>query len=164
MRGPRLPLGQRLEGVSRRRIGLRPQAARQGSSRATGSSPIFTPATKAESGHDENVSFEVMAGAIGTEIAETLRALSLDVYQKAAAHARERGLILADTKFEWGFDDRTGELLLVDEVLTPDSSRYWAASRLSARRPAAVVRQAVREGLAGDDGLGQVEPAAAVAR
>jgi phosphoribosylaminoimidazole-succinocarboxamide synthase len=91
--------------------------------------PIFTPATKAESGHDENVSFEVMASAIGTEIAETLRALSLDVYQKAAAHAREQGLILADTKFEWGFDDRTGELLLVDEVLTPDSSRYWAASR-----------------------------------
>src|SRR5436309_3290870 len=90
--------------------------------------PIFTPATKAESGHDENVSFEVMASAIGTEIAETLRALSLDVYQKAAGHARERGLILADTKFEWGFDDRTGELLVVDEVLTPDSSRYWAAN------------------------------------
>jgi phosphoribosylaminoimidazole-succinocarboxamide synthase len=88
--------------------------------------PIFTPATKAESGHDENVSFEVMASAVGTEIAETLRALSLDVYQKAAAHARERGLILADTKFEWGFDEGTGELLLVDEVLTPDSSRYWS--------------------------------------
>jgi phosphoribosylaminoimidazole-succinocarboxamide synthase len=69
-----------------------------------------------------------MSSAIGTEIAETLRSLSLDVYQKAAAHVRERGLILADTKFEWGFDDRTGELLLVDEVLTPDSSRYWAAS------------------------------------
>jgi phosphoribosylaminoimidazole-succinocarboxamide synthase len=90
--------------------------------------PIFTPATKAESGHDENVSFEEMASAIGNEIAGTLRSLSLDVYEKAAAHARERELILADTKFEWGFDDRTGELLLVDEVLTPDSSRYWAAS------------------------------------
>jgi phosphoribosylaminoimidazole-succinocarboxamide synthase len=90
--------------------------------------PIFTPATKAESGHDENVSFEVMAGAVGTEVAETLRSLSLEVYRNAAAHALDRGLILADTKFEWGFDDRTGELLLVDEVLTPDSSRYWAVS------------------------------------
>ena len=88
--------------------------------------PIFTPATKAVTGHDENVSFEKMAGAVGSEVAETLRSLSLEVYRKAAAHARERGLILADTKFEWGFDDRTGELLLVDEVLTPDSSRYWA--------------------------------------
>jgi phosphoribosylaminoimidazole-succinocarboxamide synthase len=89
--------------------------------------PIFTPATKAVSGHDENVSSEVMAGAVGTEVAEMLRSLSLEVYEKAAAHALGRGLILADTKFEWGFDDRTGELLLVDEVLTPDSSRYWAA-------------------------------------
>ena len=87
--------------------------------------PIFTPATKAATGHDENVSFDVMASAVGTEIAGTLRSLSLEVYRGAAAHAREQGLILADTKFEWGFDDRTGELLLVDEVLTPDSSRYW---------------------------------------
>jgi phosphoribosylaminoimidazole-succinocarboxamide synthase len=88
--------------------------------------PIFTPATKAETGHDENVSFETMASAVGTEVADTLRSLSLEVYVSAAAHAQECGLILADTKFEWGFDDRTGELLLVDEVLTPDSSRYWA--------------------------------------
>jgi len=88
--------------------------------------PIFTPATKAATGHDENVSFDVMASAVGTEVAETLRSLSLEVYREAAAWAREHGLILADTKFEWGFDDRTGELLLVDEVLTPDSSRYWA--------------------------------------
>ena len=87
--------------------------------------PIFTPATKAATGHDENVSFDVMASAVGTEVAGTLRSLSLEVYRGAAAHAREQGLILADTKFEWGFDDRTGELLLVDEVLTPDSSRYW---------------------------------------
>jgi phosphoribosylaminoimidazole-succinocarboxamide synthase len=89
--------------------------------------PIFTPATKAETGHDENVSFEVMVDAVGSEVAGTLRTLSLEVYRKAAGHALDRGLILADTKFEWGFDDRTGELLLVDEVLTPDSSRYWAA-------------------------------------
>jgi phosphoribosylaminoimidazole-succinocarboxamide synthase len=88
--------------------------------------PIFTPATKAETGHDQNVSFEIMADAVGTEVAETLRSMSLEVYETAAAHAGEGGLILADTKFEWGFDERTGELLLVDEVLTPDSSRYWS--------------------------------------
>ncbi|QEH38508.1 Phosphoribosylaminoimidazole-succinocarboxamide synthase [Aquisphaera giovannonii] len=88
--------------------------------------PIFTPATKAETGHDENVSFDVMANAVGKEVAETLRSMSLEVYRAAAEHALGRGLILADTKFEWGFDDRTGELLLVDEVLTPDSSRYWS--------------------------------------
>jgi phosphoribosylaminoimidazole-succinocarboxamide synthase len=97
--------------------------------------PIFTPATKAETGHDENVSFEVMAGAVGTEVTETLRSMSLEVYQTAAAHALERGLILADTKFEWGFEDRTGELLLVDEVLTPDSSRYWATDTYRAGGP-----------------------------
>ena len=91
--------------------------------------PIFTPATKAEAGHDENVSLEFMAGAVGTEIAETLQSMSLEVYRTAADHALKCGLILADTKFEWGFDDRTGELLLVDEVLTPDSSRYWAWDR-----------------------------------
>jgi len=88
--------------------------------------PIFTPATKAETGHDENVSFETMAGAVGKEVAETLQSMSLEVYRIAADHAARRGLILADTKFEWGFDEETGELLLVDEVLTPDSSRYWS--------------------------------------
>jgi phosphoribosylaminoimidazole-succinocarboxamide synthase len=88
--------------------------------------PIFTPATKAETGHDENVSFQTMADAIGKEVADTLQSMSLDVYQTAADYAANRGLILADTKFEWGFDDKTGELLLVDEVLTPDSSRYWS--------------------------------------
>ena len=88
--------------------------------------PIFTPATKAESGHDENVSFETMAAAIGLEIAEILRRSSLDVYTEAAERASAAGLILADTKFEWGRDEKTGELMLVDEVLTPDSSRYWS--------------------------------------
>jgi phosphoribosylaminoimidazole-succinocarboxamide synthase len=88
--------------------------------------PIFTPATKAESGHDENVSFVAMADAVGAEVAGTLQSMSLEVYEKAAEHASQCGLILADTKFEWGFDERTGELLLADEVLTPDSSRYWA--------------------------------------
>jgi len=88
--------------------------------------PIFTPATKAETGHDENISFETMAGAVGKEVAETLQSMSVEVYRIAADHAARRGLILADTKFEWGFDEETGELLLVDEELTPDSSRYWS--------------------------------------
>jgi phosphoribosylaminoimidazole-succinocarboxamide synthase len=90
--------------------------------------PIFTPATKAEAGHDENVSFAAMAEAVGAEVARTLQSMSLEVYRTAADHAAKSGLVLADTKFEWGFDERTGELLLADEVLTPDSSRYWAWS------------------------------------
>jgi len=87
---------------------------------------IFTPATKAATGHDENVSFEAMASAIGKDVAKTLRSMSLEVYAEAADYSAARGLILADTKFEWGFDAQTGELLLVDEALTPDSSRYWS--------------------------------------
>ena len=88
--------------------------------------PVFTPATKAETGHDENVSFATMANAVGKEVAERLQSKSLEVYRFGAELANRRGLILADTKFEWGFDEQTGELLLVDEVLTPDSSRYWS--------------------------------------
>ncbi len=87
--------------------------------------PIFTPATKAQTGHDENVSFEHIASSLGIELASKLRDLTLTIYQKAAEYALERGLILADTKFEFGF---VGEaLVLADEVLTPDSSRYWPA-------------------------------------
>jgi phosphoribosylaminoimidazole-succinocarboxamide synthase len=97
--------------------------------------PIFTPATKAETGHDENVSFQTMAAAVGNDVAETLQSKSLEVYQIAAAHALTCGLILADTKFEWGFDGETGELLLVDEVLTPDSSRYWSLEAYSPGGP-----------------------------
>jgi phosphoribosylaminoimidazole-succinocarboxamide synthase len=88
--------------------------------------PIFTPATKAEEGeHDENVSFEVMAGALGADLAGRLRELSLALYAAGAEHAASRGIILADTKFEFGLLD--GEVVLADEVLTPDSSRYWPA-------------------------------------
>jgi phosphoribosylaminoimidazole-succinocarboxamide synthase len=88
--------------------------------------PIFTPATKAEQGdHDENVSFEVMAGALGDDLASRLRDLSLELYRVGAEHAASRGIILADTKFEFGLRD--GQVLLADEVLTPDSSRYWPA-------------------------------------
>lgn len=85
--------------------------------------PIFTPATKAQTGHDENISFERIAEMIGAELAARLRDLTLAIYQKAAAYAETRGIILADTKFEFGFVD--GELVLADEVLTPDSSRFW---------------------------------------
>jgi len=87
--------------------------------------PILTPATKADVGHDENVPFVTMVRELGADLAGRLRELSLRVYEKAADHAWGRGLILADTKFEWGFERQTGTLLLVDELLTPDSSRYW---------------------------------------
>lgn len=89
--------------------------------------PIFTPATKAESGHDENVPFEVMAASIGETLAGELRERTLEIYRRAAAYAEGRGLILADTKFEWGTLPG-GEVILIDEVLTPDSSRFWPAS------------------------------------
>jgi phosphoribosylaminoimidazole-succinocarboxamide synthase len=86
--------------------------------------PIFTPATKEESGHDINISFERMASITGKELAETLRTRSIDIYRRAAEYARGRGIIIADTKFEWG-KLPSGELILIDEVLTPDSSRFW---------------------------------------
>lgn len=86
--------------------------------------PIFTPATKAESGHDENISFDTMAQRVGLETARTLQARTLDVYQRAADYAERRGILLADTKLEWGRLP-SGEIILIDEVLTPDSSRYW---------------------------------------
>ncbi len=95
--------------------------------------PIFTPATKAEIGdHDENISFDQMRKQVGTELAEQLRRRSLEIYQRGAAHALEQGIIVADTKFEFGvvqgkhIDD---ELILIDEVLTPDSSRFWPADQ-----------------------------------
>lgn len=87
--------------------------------------PIFTPATKEESGHDLNISFERMVELVGASVAEELRRRSLAVYERGAEHARQHGIIIADTKFEWG---RVGdELILIDEVLTPDSSRFWPA-------------------------------------
>ena len=86
--------------------------------------PIFTPATKAEQGeHDENISFERMVDVVGLEQSEELRRRSFEIYQRGADYARERNIIIADTKFEFGVVD--GELLLIDEVLTPDSSRFW---------------------------------------
>jgi len=96
------------------------------------SEPIFTPATKAEAGHDENISFEQAVSTVGAEKMALLRDRSIDLYNRAAAYARERGIIIADTKFEWG--ERDGELLLIDEVLTPDSSRFWPADKYAPGR------------------------------
>jgi len=90
-------------------------------------SPVFTPATKAETGHDENVSFEIMAQSLGASTASELRDRSLEVYRKGSEFAKKRGIIVADTKLEWGWFD--GRLILIDEVLTPDSSRFWPASQ-----------------------------------
>ncbi len=87
--------------------------------------PIFTPATKAETGHDENISFARAAELVGQELAERVRVLSLRLYREARDYARPRGIIIADTKFEFGLCE--GELILIDEVLTPDSSRFWPA-------------------------------------
>ena len=95
--------------------------------------PIFTPATKEETGHDINISFDYMSGMVGSDLAAKLRQLSLEVYGKAAAYAKGRGILIADTKFEWGRLP-TGELILVDEVLTPDSSRFWPSDGYASGR------------------------------
>lgn len=90
--------------------------------------PIFTPSTKAELGaHDENISFSDMSSRVGEEIASKVKEISVEIYAKASSYAEKRGIILADTKFEYGLMD--GRLLLIDEVLTPDSSRFWPADR-----------------------------------
>jgi phosphoribosylaminoimidazole-succinocarboxamide synthase len=94
--------------------------------------PIFTPATKAESGHDENISFAEAARRVGADLAEQARAASLRIYTEARAYARQRGIIIADTKFEFGLFD--GQLILIDEVLTPDSSRFWPADQYTPGR------------------------------
>jgi phosphoribosylaminoimidazole-succinocarboxamide synthase len=87
--------------------------------------PIFTPSTKAEEGHDENITFEEVVERIGRPLAEQLRDRSLAIFRRGVDYARERGIIIADTKFEWGLVD--DQLILIDEVLTPDSSRFWPA-------------------------------------
>jgi phosphoribosylaminoimidazole-succinocarboxamide synthase len=94
--------------------------------------PIFTPATKAEEGHDENISFDQACAVVGADVMTLLRDRSVTLYQRASEHARSRGIILADTKFEWG---RLGdEYLLIDEVFTPDSSRFWPADQYKVGR------------------------------
>jgi phosphoribosylaminoimidazole-succinocarboxamide synthase len=89
--------------------------------------PIFTPATKAASGHDENISFEGAASLIGNDLAARVRSVTLEIYRRAAAYAEPRGILLADTKFEFGL--LNGQLIWIDEALTPDSSRFWPASQ-----------------------------------
>ena len=101
--------------------------------------PIFTPATKAVKGHDENIDFATACEIAGKEVMERLRNVSLEIYTKAAAYAAERGIILADTKFEFGYaldsaGNPTSEILLIDEVLTPDSSRFWPADEYQVGR------------------------------
>ena len=96
--------------------------------------PIFTPSTKAETGHDEPVTFDEACGLVGRDTMTEARDRSIELYVRAAEYAAERGIILADTKFEWGRDD-TGELILIDECLTPDSSRFWPAESYKAGKP-----------------------------
>ncbi len=94
--------------------------------------PIFTPATKAESGHDENISFDQMCNDVGTDLATRLREISLQVYSEGCAHANTKGIIIADTKFEFGL--KGTNIILIDEVMTPDSSRFWPADEYEAGR------------------------------
>src|SRR5262249_46704713 len=109
--------------------------------------PVFTPSTKEESGHDQNISFEQMVHITGAPIADELRRRSLDVYRRAAEDARQCGILIADTKFEWG-TLRGGELILIDEVLTPDSSRFWPADEYrTGGNPPSFDKQFVRDWL-----------------
>ena len=113
--------------------------------------PIFTPATKAQTGHDENISEQQMAGIVGDEATEFLREMSLRLYQEASEYARQRGIIIADTKFEFG-RDRQGRIILIDEVLTPDSSRFWPARDYQVgKSQASFDKQYVRDYLEGLD-------------
>jgi phosphoribosylaminoimidazole-succinocarboxamide synthase len=131
--------------------------------------PIFTPATKAEVGdHDENVSFEQAAancdatlndllkgtGKTGAQLCAEARDAAIRLYQEASDYAATRGIIIADTKFEFGID-AAGTLHLIDEALTPDSSRFWPADQYSRRQQPAVLRQAIRPRLPGNPRLGQ---------
>jgi phosphoribosylaminoimidazole-succinocarboxamide synthase len=110
--------------------------------------PIFTPATKAEMGHhDENIDFERASDLVGTELAGRIRAIAIQLYSEAAEIARAKGIIIADTKFEFGLDD-AGRLTLMDEVLTPDSSRFWPANRYAeGTNPPSFDKQFVRDWL-----------------
>ena len=108
--------------------------------------PLFTPSTKAESGHDLNISFEQASAMVGEDVAARVREMSLEIYRVGAARAEEAGVVLADTKFEFGFID--GEIAICDEVLTPDSSRIWEASELLAGgEPTAYDKQPLRDWL-----------------
>ncbi len=112
--------------------------------------PIFTPATKEEEGHDENITFQRMVQIVGKEVSEELRQRSISIYQRGAEYARQRGIIIADTKFEFGRVD--DELILIDEVLTPDSSRFWPADQYqSGHGQPSFDKQFVRDWLSGTE-------------
>lgn len=96
--------------------------------------PIFTPSTKAEVGHDENITFEKTAELIGKDKAEFIKQKSIELYKKAAEYAESRGIIIADTKFEFGVD-KNGKIILIDEILTPDSSRFWPKDKYEEGKP-----------------------------
>lgn len=114
--------------------------------------PIFTPATKATTGHDENISIEQAAKVVGADTINYVKAKSIEVYKEGREYARTRGIILADTKFEWGRDPKSGELILIDEVLTPDSSRFWPADEYeTGRDQVSFDKQYVRNYLSGLD-------------
>jgi phosphoribosylaminoimidazole-succinocarboxamide synthase len=121
--------------------------------------PIFSPATKAQEGHDENITYEQVVELLGEELARRLRDLSLEVYGYGRDVAGERGIILADTKFEFGFDP-AGDLLLIDEVLTPDSSRFWPRESYEVGRgQPSLDKQPVRDWLDGLEGWDKTPPA-----
>jgi len=107
--------------------------------------PVFSPATKAEEGHDENITFEQVRGLVGSKVADFLKQTSLDLYLSAREHARRNGILIADTKFEFGTSP-TGELLLIDEALTPDSSRFWPVGEYEpGSTPPSLDKQPVRD-------------------
>jgi len=119
--------------------------------------PIFTPASKSDTGHDENISFEKMADMIGSELVERLRTLSIQLYAFAAEKVDKCGLILADTKFEFGFIN--DQLVLIDEIFTPDSSRYWSKDTYEpGKSPPSFDKQFVRDYLSGTDWDKNSEP------
>jgi phosphoribosylaminoimidazole-succinocarboxamide synthase len=108
--------------------------------------PIFTPATKEESGHDQNISFERMSEMIGEDLAAQLRDLTLNIYRRAAEYAASRGIIIADTKFEFGLNQ--GRIVWIDEALTPDSSRFWPSDQYAlGSNPPSFDKQFVRDWL-----------------
>jgi phosphoribosylaminoimidazole-succinocarboxamide synthase len=110
--------------------------------------PIFTPTTKADEGHDEALTFEELTQRIGGELARELRRLSLEVFTRGSAYAEQRGIVIADTKFEFGRID--GRLALIDEVLTPDSSRFWPRESVGGgRKPVSLDKQVLRDHLLG---------------
>jgi phosphoribosylaminoimidazole-succinocarboxamide synthase len=125
--------------------------------------PLFTPSTKAEMGaHDENIDFDALVRLIGGPLAEHLRVLAVALYRFGAGHAEHAGIVLADTKFEFGLDEATGELLLIDEALTPDSSRFWDAATYAPGRPqASYDKQFVRDWLE-STGWGKTAPGPAL--